>query len=183
MRTLLENQLILKCKNGDKIAFGKLIGSYKNQLFTYLFRFCGNKELAEDLLQDTLTKTWKAIPRYEEKNKFSSWLFSIAHNIALDSYRKRKVREIVSTFDELPDTSQFVNQQTEIEAEELKQIIMKSLNQLSEKQKNVFLLRQHSGMSFKEIAKVTNQPLNTVLSHMNYATKKLRKILSDKNVI
>jgi RNA polymerase sigma-70 factor (ECF subfamily) len=183
MDRLLENQLILRCKEGDSLAFGQLIKNYRKQLFTYLLRLSGNKDMAEDLLQDTLTKAWHGLPKYEEKNKFSSWLFSIAHNIAMDAYRKKKVREVVSTYDEIPERSLIINQEHALEAEELKNTIVDSLSQIPEKQRSVFLMRQHSGMSFKEISDSTGQPLNTVLSHMHYATKKLRKILRDKNVI
>ncbi len=179
----MESQLILRCKKGDSRAFGELIKNYRKQLFTYLVRLSGNRDIAEDLMQDTLTKAWTGLARYEEKNKFSSWLFSIAHNIATDAYRKKKVREVITTYDEIPEKNLIVNHQHELESEDLKNAIIALLSQIPEKQRSVFLLRQHSGMSFKEIAETTGEPLNTVLSHMHYAAKKLRKILRVKNVI
>ncbi|PKL90021.1 MAG: hypothetical protein CVV23_01390 [Ignavibacteriae bacterium HGW-Ignavibacteriae-2] len=183
MENLLENQLILRCKQGDSSAFGLLVKNYRKQLYTYLVRMSGSRVAAEDLLQDTLIKAWKAIPKYKEQNKFSSWLFSIAHNIAMDSYRKNKVRAIIKYTDEQDNEPGSESLQYNIETEELKNIIIESIETLSEKQQHVFLLRQHSGMSFKEIAEATDQPLNTVLSHMNYAVKKLKKILREKNAI
>ncbi len=179
----MEDQLILRCKQGDSSAFGELIKGYKKQLFTYLVRLSGNSTMAEDLFQDTLIKAWKGLPAYKEQNKFSSWLFSIAHNIAIDAHRKNKVKEKIYSENNIEVSLVHTNHLAELEDRELKEMIIESLELLPEKQRNVFLLRQHSGMSFKEIAEATGQNLNTVLSHMNYAVKKLRKILREKNVI
>lgn len=183
MESLLEDQLILRCKEGDSSAFGELIKGYKTQLFTYLVRLSGNSTMAEDLFQDTLIKAWKGLPAYKEQNKFSSWLFAIAHNIAIDAHRKNKTYENVNLKDDFTEVYVSENQHVQLEQNELKELIVDSLKLLPEKQRNVFLLRQHSGMSFKEIAETTGQNINTVLSHMNYAVKKIRKILRDKNVI
>jgi RNA polymerase sigma-70 factor (ECF subfamily) len=183
MEKLLENQLILRCKKGDSSAFGQLIKQYKRQLFTYLVRLSGSNSMAEDLFQETLIKVWSGLPGYNEQNKFSAWLFSIAHNIVMDSYRKKKVRQKITAVEELPELIENGDQLTSLEENELKQIIIDSLKLLPERQRNVFLLRQHGEMSFKEIAEATGQNLNTVLSHMNYAVKKLRKILREKNAI
>lgn len=179
----MENQLILRCKQGDSSAFGELIKGYKKQLFTYLVRLSGNSTMAEDLFQETLIKVWNGLPSYKEQNKFSSWLFSIAHNIAIDAHRKNRNNERVDYADDYQnevDNKSYVN---DIENKELKDLIIDSLKHLPEKQRNVFLLRQHSGMTYKEIADTTGENLNTVLSHMNYAVKKIRKKLRDKNVI
>lgn len=183
MVKLLEYQLIARSRNGDPAAFGSLIKTYRKQLFTYLFKLCGNKTTAEDLLQDTLIKVWNGLPKYNEQNKFSSWMFSIAHNIAMDSFRKKKVRSRVTHTDELPEIQSGKSPQHEVEFSETKKILRDAVYQLSEKQKQVFLLRQHGEMSFKEIAELTNQQLNTVLSHMHYAVKKIRNILREKDAI
>ena len=92
MGKLLEYQLILRSKQGDASAFGALIKDYRKQLFTYLLKICNNRTTAEDLFQDTLIRVWSGLPNYNEQNKFSSWLFSIAHNTAMDSFRRKKVR-------------------------------------------------------------------------------------------
>lgn len=179
----MEYQLIIRCKNGDKSAFEQLIKNYKDQLFSYLVRLSESREAAEDLFQETLIKVWTGLPAYREKSRFSSWLFAIAHNLAMDSYRKKKVRRKIN--DDSDDLLIYSKESHihEYESREIKMIIMESLKMLPEKQRNVFLLRQHGELSFKEIAEITNQPLNTVLSHMHYAVKKLRIILRDKNVI
>ncbi len=153
---------------------------YRVRLYSYFIRNIKNRETAEDLLQETLIKVWKGIKTYREEAKFSSWLFSISHNILIDYVRKQKMS--FSDIDEVKQSSA----QTPYEdfvAKQTKELIEAALKQLSENQQEVFYLRQHSRLAFKEIAARTNQPLNTVLSHMNYAVKKIKKILREENVI
>jgi len=133
---------------------------------------------AEDLLQETLINVWKGFNSYNEKDKFSSWLFSIAHNVALDATRCAKIRSRVLSIEESNIHSNAHNPYKNLVEKEKYEMIMEVVNNLPEKQKEVFLLRQHSGMLFKEIAKELNQPLNTVLGHMHYAVAKIRKKLS-----
>lgn len=175
---MLEAEIIKKCRLNDGLAFEILIQNYRKQLFSYLLRLSGNRMLAEDLFQETLIKVWKGIKSYNDQNKFSSWLFSIAHNVAVDFMRTASMRnkhlqmeDTIEQKDENNPHSRFVERET-------RELVMAAVSQLSEKQKQVFLLRQHSGMTFKEIAKEMDQPINTVLSHMHYAVLKIRKKLS-----
>lgn len=177
----LEKELIERCRANDRTAFGGLINNYRKQLFSYLLRMCGDRMQAEDLFQETMIRVWKGISKYKEQNKFSSWLFSIAHNVTMDSIRSNKVRERLIHINENDDPGSVHNPHSEFVANEMKEIIMRSIDDLPDKQKQVFLLRQHSDMSFKEIASLTNEPLNTVLGHMHYAVSKLRKKLSEGN--
>jgi len=176
-----ELELIKKCRNGDKSAFGSLINIYRKPLFGYLIRLSNNRNVAEDLFQETLIKIWKGINNYNEQKKFSSWVFAIAHNTAIDSIRKNKIMTSLSDTD--ARIAMLEDPQHKFEISENKKMIDAALTQLTDKQKNVFLLRMHSNMTFKEIAKLTGEPLNTVLSHINYAVKKIKNILREQNVI
>ena len=160
------------------MAFGKLIQVYRIQLFSYLLRLCGDRMTAEDLFQETLIKVWKGFKSYNEQNKFSSWLFSIAHNVAVDSIRKESAKSTVRSFEDVQTFAGDNNPHNTLVEKEINELVMAAVSKLSEKQKQVFLLRQHSGMTFKEISKATNQPLNTVLGHMHYAVSRIRKKLS-----
>jgi RNA polymerase sigma-70 factor (ECF subfamily) len=133
---------------------------------------------AEDLFQETLIKVWKGFKSYNEQNKFSSWLFSIAHNVAVDSIRRESAKPQFRSFDEVQTFTSDNNPHNTIVEKETNELVMAAVSTLSEKQKQVFLLRQHSDMTFKEISEVTNQPLNTVLGHMHYAVTRIRKKLS-----
>ena len=162
----------------DAAAFGKLIRGYRVQLYSYLHRLCGDRMAAEDLFQETLIKVWKGFKSYNEQNKFSSWLFSIAHNVAVDSIRKESAKPTVGSFDDVQTFASDSNPHNAFVEKETNELVMAAVSTLSEKQKQVFLLRQHSDMTFKEISEATNQPLNTVLGHMHYAVSGIRKKLS-----
>jgi len=133
---------------------------------------------AEDLFQETLIKVWKGFKSYNERNKFSSWLFSIAHNVAVDSIRRESAKPQVGSFEDAQIFAEDNNPHTAFVEKETTELVMAAVSTLSEKQKQVFLLRQHSDMTFKEISEATNQPLNTVLGHMHYAVSGIRKKLS-----
>lgn len=177
----LERILIKRCQNQETEAFAPLMNLYKRQLFSYLLRRCGNSEPAEDLFQETLIKIWKNISKYQQREKFGSWIFSIAHNISIDYFRKQKVRNVVSLSENLDQISYNDDPWREVERTEQKELLTDALSNLSELQKEVFLLRQHGELTFREIAELMDQPLNTVLSHMNYAVKKLQKVLREEN--
>lgn len=181
MADYLERILIKRCQNRETEAFAPLMNLYKRQLFSYLIRRCGNSETAEDLLQETLIKIWKNISKYQQREKFGSWIFSIAHTISIDYFRKQKVRSVVSSSENLDLISINDDPWREVERTEQKELLTDALSNLSELQKKVFLLRQHGELTFREIAELMDQPLNTVLSHMNYAVKKLQKVLREEN--
>ncbi|UCH64396.1 MAG: sigma-70 family RNA polymerase sigma factor [Ignavibacterium sp.] len=171
----LKEQLLKRCRSNDQAAFGSLINLYRKQLFSYLLRLSGNKMLAEDLFQETLIKVWKGLNKYNEQNKFSSWLFSIAHNVAVDSARSKEVRNKHMSSSDNYTYQSSSNPHSDFVETETREILMSAVDTLPEKQKEVFLLRLHSGMQFKEIAEITKQPLNTVLGHMHYAVSKIRE--------
>ncbi len=176
-----EKSLIDSCLNGNSNSFSFLIKLHRKPLFTYLYRLCGDKGIAEDMFQETLLKVWQNLKKYNEQNKFSSWLFSIAHNVAVDTLRKRKVRNNIIYMDEIHEPDNNLNPFTILIAKESGAKISNAINKLPEKQKQVFLLRQHGEMTFKEIAELLKEPINTVLGHMHYAVDKLRKELTEKD--
>lgn len=181
MREMIpEVKLIQDSKNGDNSAFGKLIGIYRKNLFTYLLRMCKERMTAEDLLQETLIKAWKGLKRYNEQQKFSSWLFTIAHNISIDAIRTRKIRGETSYSSDKVDVFSDNTPHSELVMTESKVSLQREVENLPADQRQVFLLRQHSELSFRGIAEVMDQPLNTVLSNMHYAIKKLRRRLNEE---
>ncbi|HEX2867277.1 MAG TPA: sigma-70 family RNA polymerase sigma factor [Ignavibacteriales bacterium] len=183
MEKILEDLLIEKCRQGEHSAFRELVKAYRRQLYSYLLRLTGDRMTAEDAFQETLIKVWKAIGKYDHKDRFSSWLFSIAHNAAMDLIRKNNIRKNFFHPEEPELQPSESNPYSECVVNELKEILDRIIGGLPEKQKEVFLLREHSGMSFKEISELTGQPLNTVLGHMHYAVDKIKRALRKKNAI
>jgi RNA polymerase sigma-70 factor (ECF subfamily) len=179
----LEEQLLIKNSVlGNENSFAMLIKIYRKRLYSYFMKNCLNRSAADDLFQETIFKVWKNLDKYNEQNKFSGWLFSIAHNVLIDWFRKNKNNPVNNNLDEMMIDSNY-NLIDSIETKELSEIINKKIDLLSTKQKRVFLLRQHSGMTFKEISELTGDSINTVLSHMNYAVKKIRSSLKEENAI
>ena len=176
-----EIQLIEKFKSGDGEAFRRLMNNYRTKLFSYLWRFSDTRETTEELFQETMIKVWKGIKKYNEHQKFSAWLFTIAHNTAMDDLRKRKNENNFTTLDEVNYNQSSNNPDDEIIVKETLEIINNSINILSQKQKTVFLLRQHGNLTFKEIAETTKESINTVISHMHYAVKKIKNQIEKEN--
>ncbi|MBK7981077.1 MAG: RNA polymerase sigma factor [Ignavibacteriae bacterium] len=178
---MLENELLEKCSNGDGIAFKRLINIYRIQLFGYLWRFSSSRFEAEEMFQETLIKVWKGFKKYDHRQKFSSWLFTIAHNVAMDQLRKRKTDTAAISIQENLEIENDKRPDEELINKEKIEIINRTVENLPEKQKSVFLLRQHGELTFKDIAEILNEPLNTVISHMHYAVKKIKKQLAYEN--
>ncbi|MEW6194990.1 MAG: sigma-70 family RNA polymerase sigma factor [Bacteroidota bacterium] len=177
MNPINESILIERCRAGESVAFGPLIKLYRKQLYSYLYRFGGDKNLAEDLFQETLIKVWRSLPKYNEQNKFSSWLFSIAHNTAMDALRKKQKNKLLNDLEDTELIPGRSNPHDELIYKETAESISKVVDLLPVKQKEVFLLRINGELTFKEIAEITGEPLNTVLSHMHYSVKKIKKIV------
>ena len=119
----------------------------------------------------------RALPNYNEDGRFSGWLFGIANNLAVDLLRHRRVHRNYFHDDEaaLTTVSDYHSAaDAEVESAELARLVEKALQQLPEKQRQVFLLRQHSEMNFREISDLLDEPLNTVLSHMHSALENLK---------
>ncbi len=173
-------ELIRAYQNGEAEAFAALVRKYERPLFTFLLRLVGNRQSAEDLFQDTFLRVLRALPKYQEDGHFSGWLFGIANNLAVDLLRRTRVRRSYFFNDDEALTAAIDYHgaaDAEVERAEIMRLVEAALQQLPEKQRQVFLLRQHGDLSFKEIAELLGEPLNTVLSHMHYAVTKLRKLL------
>jgi RNA polymerase sigma-70 factor (ECF subfamily) len=177
-----EYALIERCKAGDRDAFAELVLPYRQKLYGYLIRMCGNKSQADDLFQETLLKVWQGIGTFRSGYRFSSWMFTLAHHVVIDEMRKRKAQKTVY-MQNVPDQVDHNNPLQDVQDTENKKLILNVIDELPEQQRQVFLLRQHGDLTFKEIASVMDQSVNTVLSHMHYAVKKLQKTLKENNVI
>ncbi|HOP49678.1 MAG TPA: sigma-70 family RNA polymerase sigma factor [Ignavibacteriales bacterium] len=172
----LDNNLIDEAKNGNQRAFAFIVKYYEKQLISYVFKMTKSRNDLDDIIQEVLIKTWQNLKKLDNYDKFSNWMFSIAHNCCIDYLRKNKKLDNDIENEILYDEN--IDLPTEIlMKKELENIINDIVADLPEKQKNVFLLRNDAELSFKDIAEITKEPLNTVLSHYNYAIKKIKKEL------
>jgi len=182
---MTDAELIARFRKGDGAAFEALLARYKNQLYSYLVSLVKDEAAASDIFQETCIKVFKNIDRYSEEGRFKSWLFRMASNLAMDHFRRASaVRfeqvEEYGTDEEHParETAATGEEPCEIlVSDATKALVTAALDALPPEQKEVVLLREYSGMSFKEIAAATNAPLGTVLARMSRAAKKLRVAL------
>lgn len=173
-------ELITKYQTGDNSAFEILLDRHKNDLFTFLLRLTGDKDRAEDLFQETFLRILKALPKYKDQGIFRHWLFRIANNVARDAGRRDTARlKRIITDDESVQTatSKQIGPDEAAEKNDIFEQVEKALLNLPNKQREVFLLRVHTGMRFREIAEHLKEPLSSVISQMRYATDKLKPIL------
>ena len=164
-------------RQGEASAFDELLLRYRTPLFSTLRRLVGDRALAEDLFQETFLRVIQHASRFDARRKFSGWVFRIARNLAVDEMRKRGVRQEEKLNHEPldpaagPDRAAVRTEQGEA--------IARAIELLPREQREVFLMREWGGLSFKEIAEVTESPLNTVLGRMHLAVKKLRASLAE----
>jgi RNA polymerase sigma-70 factor (ECF subfamily) len=182
-------ELISQYKNGEEKAFEILLTRHKSKVFTTILLIVKDRETAEDLLQDTFIRAVKTIKsgNYNEEGKFLPWISRIAHNMAIDYFRRNKryptiVMEdgsnVFNTLD-FAETS-FEDQQILREThDKLRQMIQR----LPETQKEVLMMRHYMQMSFQEIADATGVSINTALGRMRYALINLRKLINQSNHI
>ena len=186
---LTDCELVAAFADNVNEAFDVLLDRHKQKLFTYIFNVVKNKDLADDIFQETFVKAIMTIKqgRYSEHGKFGGWLSRIAHNLIIDYYRQERIENTVSTDEGGPDIlnrselseltieDRMVNSQIR---DDLKKIVMS----LPASQREVLVMRIYRNMSFKEIAETTNVSINTALGRMRYAILNIRRIASENNI-
>ena len=188
-----DEQLMLAFKAGDARAFATLVGRHRGSVFNFILRFVGQRQRAEDVLQETWLKVVRSSSDYEPKARFTTWVFTIARNLCVDSARKESYRKADSLDapvgdeegrplgDSVGDDGRTAPDRTAFNAG-LRPVIEKAIAALPDEQREVFLLREYHGVGFKEIAEVTGVNENTVKSRMRYALEGLRKRLEASGV-
>ena len=187
-----DNQLVLDYLNGNEAALSELVQRHKKKIYSYIFMIVKNKELTEDIFQDTFFKVINSLKlgQYYEDGKFLAWTLRIAHNLVIDHYRRIKkmptVPNIINDDGEEIDIFSLLNipQQNNysIEKTEFKKDIRTLIEELSDEQKEVVMMRVYYDMSFKEIADLTQVSVNTSLGRMRYALINLKKKFEEKNI-
>ncbi len=170
-------QLMLAYGRGDAKAFEQLYVKYKDPLYRFFLRQCGNRALAEELYQDVWVRVIDARQRYAVKAKFSTWLYRIAHNILTDHYRK-PVEEALPEADAVP-SSRADDPETVLGGQEKLARYQAMLRALPDEQRAVFLLKEEAGMSLEDIAATTGENFETIKSRLRYAVGKLKQALAE----
>jgi RNA polymerase sigma-70 factor (ECF subfamily) len=181
-----DEELLAAFQQGDVGAFEALLRRHRAPLFTFLVRMLGEREKAEDLAQETFLRIVKGAQAWEHRARFQTWLYTIARNLCVDQSRRDRFRRADSLDQTGPDDEPAMvdlvpardpSPDRGAESARLRPVLQKALLSLPPDQREVFILREHAGMPFKEIAEMVGANENTVKSRMRYALEGLRKAL------
>lgn len=169
--------VVRRAQRGDESAFGELVLLYQKRVFNFVFARIRQRELAEDITQEVLVKAFFHLRRLRKAERFKSWLFSIAHNHLRDLLRKRRLQQVDM---EQSHVEVYVDERGPegVEAVRSRQrMVQEALSRLKPEQREVLILCDLEGMSYKEIAEILRVPLGTVQSRIFYARRRIKELL------
>jgi RNA polymerase sigma-70 factor (ECF subfamily) len=186
---LSDKQLVDSYRNGNVASFELLVERHQNKVFSYILSLVRDRQLADDIFQDTFLKIIRTIKAgaYKEEGKFIQFAMRIAHNLIIDHFRKSKrlpMADAVNKEYDLIDNAKISDLSIEdkMVTEQVYDDIRKMIDFLPEEQREVLNMRMYADMSFKEIADATNVSINTALGRMRYAIINLRKMAKENNL-
>ena len=185
---LEDKQLVERALAGSQDAYREIVDRYQRPIYSLVIRMVRDPSTAEDLAQDVFCKAFKALGSFDHSRKFSSWLFKIAHNTAIDHLRKRRVSTVSL---EIEDTEMndplrsyadpnAENPEESSRRQELAVAIELSLEGLRPDYREILVLRFEQEKSYEEISEITDLPLGTVKTHLHRARKALAGDLKQK---
>ena len=180
-KSFTDEKLMQAIQNGKCLAFDELYYRYNDRIYYYFYRMLGHKhQVSEDFMQDLFMKVIDKPHYFNMDRIFSTWIFSIAHNMCKNEYRSRQVRSIVNTEE---NTDVYVEEEHTIEDKD--RIINKIFTELStmdESHKTAFLLKYREGFTIDEISEIMDLPGGTVKSRLFYTRKKLQEQLTQISI-
>ncbi len=187
---MTDEELALAYVEGDNRAFDEVLDRNKTKLFSYIFFVVRNRDVAEDLFQETFVKVICRLQegRYTDSGKFSAWVMRIAHNAIMDWYRSQRTSKIVETdadnnLSKLSDGDVFErNCEDDYVYNQTISDVKNMVSHLPASQREIIFMRYYQRMSFKEIAELTNVSINTALGRMRYAILNLRRMVKKHNI-
>ncbi|MFK5878081.1 MAG: sigma-70 family RNA polymerase sigma factor [Flavobacteriaceae bacterium] len=186
---VLDSILVSNYLKGDERCFEILITRHKQRVYNFIFSKVLNKDIAEDVFQDTFIKVINTLKRgkYNEEGKFLPWVMRIAHNLVIDHFRKSNRMPKFKNTDEFDIFSVLgdgeLNAEKQLIKEQILSDVRRVIDELPEDQKEVLVMRMYKDMSFKEISECTGVSINTALGRMRYALINMRKLIEKHHII
>ena len=180
-----DEELIARFQEGDEQAYTELVNRYRDKLMTFVYRFVNDMEQAEDIIQDTMLKLYTHKHYYRNIAKFSTWIYTIAGNLAKTELRKRKNRKVTNISQMGPEDRDYelpsVAPETDevVQSEYIEKKIQAAIQNLPLHFRTVTILRDIQELSYEEISNIVEVPLGTVKSRINRARLQLQKELKD----
>ena len=187
---MTDDQLVNAYIQGSNEAFDVLLKRHQDRIFSYILRIIKNEDVANDIFQETFVKAIMTIKqgRYTNNGKFPAWVSRIAHNLIIDYYRQEKSENMQSADIQEVDVlnrKELCEETIEdiLVSEQIRSDVKHLVEQLPPLQKEVLRMRYYQGLSFKEIAELTDVSINTALGRMRYAIINLRRIAAEKEIV
>ena len=189
LRASSDQEVVAQARSGSDPAYRELIRRYERPVFSLIYRMVRDRALAEDLAQDSFIKVLNALGSYRPEYKFSSWIFKIANNVAIDQLRRKELDTLsldgapdARTRDEIDATSLQATDRAEtplaeLEAREIGSAIEAAIGKLRPEYRSCIMLRHVEGRSYEEIAEALDLPLGTVKTYIHRARHELRDYL------
>src|SRR6476659_1236393 len=188
LRTLEDGDVVAAFLGGEERAFQELVTRYQTRLLNFIYRTIGDREKAEDLVQEVFIRVYRHIGRFDRSKKFSTWIYTIASNLAKNELRNRSRNPLVlfqtvqKNFQDEDRPLQFEDTTSRPDdmyrKRHLREVVEKSVAKLPEHHRNVFILRELEGKSYEEIAEITECNLGTVKSRLNRARNSFAEIIA-----
>ncbi len=189
LRTKADDELVALYACGNNAAFDVLLDRYQATIHSYIYFIVRNKELAEDIFQETFMKAIVMIRqgRYTENGKFKAWITRIAHNLIIDNYRQEKTENAISNDEsavDLLNNSKLCDETIEdiLVKKQVLADVKKLVRHLPDNQREVLVMRYYKDLSFKEIADITGVSINTALGRMRYAILNMRRMAEENDI-
>ena len=188
LSNLSDQELVKNYINGDNSSFEVLLNRHKNRVFAFIMSKIKNKDLSEDIFQDTYVKVVNSLHKgkYNEEGKFLPWVMRIAHNLVIDHFRKQKKMQMIRSNNDFDIFDVIKDSKINADEKLIKDQIFSDLNSLIDKlpsdQKEVLKMRYFEELSFKKIAEHFDISINTALGRMRYALINLRALSKKHHV-
>lgn len=188
LHSMDDSDVVSSFLGGEERAFTELVERYQTRLLNFVYRTIGDREKAEDLVQEVFIRVYRHLDRFDRSKKFSTWAYTIASNLAKNELRNRSRNPLV-LFQTVQKNFQDDDRPLEFEdpgsrpddmyhRRHLRQIVEETVAQLPEHHRNVFILRELEGKSYEEIAEITDCNLGTVKSRLNRARNSFAEIIA-----
>ncbi len=183
-----DQDLVKLYLDGEESVLEELLRRHKSKIYTSIYLLVKDQYLAEDIFQDTFIKVINTLRggRYNEEGKFLPWVMRIAHNLVIDYFRKEKRTPIITSADGTDVLNLIQIYEESVEERMLREQsytdLRATIQLLPDEQKEVLIMRHYAGLSFKDIAELTDVSINTALGRMRYALSNLRKLMNIKEV-
>jgi RNA polymerase sigma-70 factor (ECF subfamily) len=189
LKTMPDEELVILYAKGENAAFDVLLNRYKSCIYSYIYFVVHNKDLTEDIFQDTFVKVIMTIKqgRYTENGKFKAWITRIAHNLIIDYFRQERSENTVSNDEVEVDLFNNIKLcdgtvEDRLIHHQVLTDIKKLVQYLPDNQREVLEMRYYQDLSFKEIADITGVSINTALGRMRYAILNMRRMVVDNQM-